>query len=59
MSDTSIEEIRESATVNLVNNMQPKVFKTGKKGFYAQGKITIGGKRYQSQIMMVEIADKK
>ncbi len=58
MSDTSIEEIRESATVNLVNNMQPKVFKSGKDGFYAQGKITIGGKRYQSQIMMVEIASK-
>ncbi len=58
MSDTTIEEIRESATVNLVNNMQPKVFKSGKDGFYAQGKITIGGKRYQSQIMMVEIANK-
>ncbi len=58
MSDTSIEEIRESATVNLVNNMQPKVFKSGKDGFYAQGKITIGGKRYQSQIMMVEITNK-
>ncbi len=58
MSDTTNEEIRESAIVNLVNNMQPKVFKSGKDGFYAQGKITIGGKRYQSQIMMVEIANK-
>ncbi len=58
MSEPTLEEVKESAIVNLVNNLQPKEFKSGKKGFYSQGKITLGAKRYQSQIMLVEIATK-
>ena len=37
----------------------PKDFKTGSKGFYANGKIEIEGKRYQTQIQLVEIGSKK
>jgi len=36
-----------------------KDFKTGSKGFYANGKLEIDGKRYQAQIQLVEIGSKK
>ncbi len=36
-----------------------KNFKTGSRGFHGQGKIEIDGKRYQSQIQLVEIGSKK
>jgi hypothetical protein len=36
----------------------PKDFKTGSRGFYANGKIEIDGKRYQLQIQLVEIGSK-
>ena len=39
--------------------LPPKDFKTGSKGFYANGKIEIEGKRYQAQIQLVEIGSKK
>ncbi len=35
-----------------------KDFKTGSKGFYANGKLEIEGKRYQVQIQLVEIGSK-
>ena len=35
-----------------------KVFKTGSRGFYANGKLEIDGKRYQTQVQMVEIGSK-
>ena len=37
----------------------PKAFKTGSRGYYANGKIEIDGKRYQTQIQLVEIGSKK
>lgn len=57
-SEPTLDQVKESATVNLVNNLLPKEFKSGKKGFYAQGKINLEGRRYQSQIMLVEIVKK-
>jgi hypothetical protein len=36
----------------------PKNFKTGSRGFYANGKIDFEGKRYQVQIQIVEIGSK-
>ena len=36
----------------------PKDFKTGSRGFYAMGKVEIDGKRYQTQIQLVEIGSK-
>ena len=36
----------------------PKAFKTGSRGFYANGKLEIEGKRYQVQVQMVEIGSK-
>ncbi len=39
-------------------SLPEKVFKTGSRGFYANGKIEIEGKRYQAQIQLVEIGSK-
>jgi hypothetical protein len=36
-----------------------KAFKTGSRGYYANKKIEIEGKRYQVQIQLVEIGSKK
>jgi hypothetical protein len=42
-----------------VLSVAPKEFKTGSRGFYANQKTEIGGKRYQVQIQLVEIGSKK
>lgn len=36
----------------------PKNFKTGSRGYYANGKLEMDGKRYQMQIQLVEIGSK-
>lgn len=41
-----------------VMTLPPKEFKTGSKGYYANGKVEIDGKRYQAQIQLVEIGSK-
>ena len=42
-----------------VLTVSQKDFKTGSRGFYANQKLEMGGKRYQVQIQMVEIGSKK
>jgi hypothetical protein len=42
-----------------VFTLPTKDFKTGSKGYYANGKVEIEGKRYQAQIQLVEIGSKK
>jgi len=42
-----------------VMTLPPKDFKTGSKGYYANGKLEIEGKRYQVQLQLVEIGSKK
>ena len=42
-----------------VLTVTPKDFKTGSRGFYANQKIEIGGRRYQLQVQLVEIGSKK
>jgi len=42
-----------------VISLEPKNFKTGSRGFYGNGKIPINGKRYQGNMMLVEIGSKK
>jgi hypothetical protein len=36
----------------------PKEFKTGSKGYFGNAKLELDGKRYQTQIQMVEIGSK-
>jgi len=45
-------------TLLSVMALPPKEFKTGSKGYYANGKMEFDGKRYQVQIQMVEIGSK-
>jgi len=51
------------ATVQLMGEKQnfilmKKDFKTGSRGFHAQGKMMTGGKNYQINILCVEIGSK-
>jgi hypothetical protein len=39
--------------------LKDKIFRTGSIGYYAFGKIAIGGKRYQISCNVVEIGSKK
>jgi hypothetical protein len=41
-----------------VLTVAPKQFKTGSRGYYANGKLELDGKRYQAQIQLVEIGSK-
>lgn len=45
-----------SAYGDLIANA--KVFSTGSRGFYANGKLVIGGKAYQVNVQLVEIGSK-
>lgn len=53
-----IDEVREAAKIYLVDQLAPKIFKSGKTGFFAQGKVVVGEARYQAQIQLVEIQPK-
>ena len=60
MATTSLlAEIKttEGAEVALLT-IPAKEFKTGSRGFYANEKVEIDGKRYQVQIQLVEIGSK-
>jgi hypothetical protein len=57
MSDVNI------AAIQLCGDKQnfildKKDFKTGSKGYYGQGKMMAGGKKYQINIQVVEIGSK-
>ena len=47
----------EGQTLALIQ-VTDKAFKTGSRGFYGNGKIEIAGKRYQTQVQLVEIGSK-
>ena len=40
-------------------SIDPKNFRTGSRGYYANQKLEIDGKRYQVQIQLVEIGSKQ
>jgi hypothetical protein len=39
-------------------DLSKKDFKTGSRGYHGQGKMQVGGKRYQINILCVEIGSK-
>ena len=57
MNDTNLVTIQLKGTKQdfILNE---KDFKTGSRGFHAQGKIQVGDKRYQCNILCVEIGSK-
>lgn len=57
MSDINLVTIQLKGTKQdfILNE---KDFKTGSRGFHAQGKMQVGDKRYQCNILCVEIGSK-
>lgn len=56
---TIIAEIKnDQGQLIAVLTLPPKEFKTGSRGFYANGKTEINGKRYQVQVQLVEVGSK-
>lgn len=51
-------EIKQDGQVVGMMMAEEKTFKTGSRGFYGNGKIAIGEKRYQVQAQLVEIGSK-
>ena len=47
----------EGQTIALLT-VEAKNFKTGSRGYHGQAKIDFDGKRYQTQVQMVEIGSK-
>jgi len=57
MSDVNIATIQLSnEKMNFI--LGKKDFKTGSRGYHAQGKMMAGGKNYQINILCVEIGSK-
>lgn len=57
MSEVNIATIQMNGEKqNFILNK--KNFKTGSRGYHAQGKIQVGDKRYQVNILCVEIGSK-
>ena len=57
MSETNIVSIQLNG-VKQDFILNKKDFKTGSRGYHAQGKMQIGDKRYQCNILCVEIGSK-
>lgn len=51
-------EIKKDGQIVGLMMAEEKTFKTGSRGFYSNGKIAIGEKRYQVQVQLVEIGSK-
>jgi len=58
MSDVDMATIQLKGTKQSFILSGEKNFKTGSKGYHAQGKMQIGGKNYQINILAVEIGSK-
>ncbi|MEJ2280655.1 MAG: hypothetical protein P8X97_01845 [Candidatus Bathyarchaeota archaeon] len=57
MSELNIVTIQLNGK-NQIFNLDKKDFKTGSRGYHAQGKMQVGDKRYQCNILCVEIGSK-
>ena len=54
-----IAELKNGTEVLAKFLVAAKEFKTGSRGYFANGKAEFDGKRYQIQIQLVEIGSKK
>lgn len=53
-----VEVKTDTGQVLALMALPPKVFKSKSRGYWANGKIEIEGKRYQAQFQLVEIGSK-
>ena len=51
-------EVKAGDQVLVALGLAEKQFKTGSRGFHAQGKVEVDGKRYQANFLLVEIGSK-
>ena len=51
-------ELKEEERALMTFELFEKVFKTGSRGFHAQGKVELDGKKYQCNFLLVEIGSK-
>jgi vancomycin permeability regulator SanA len=58
MSNGTQTAVQDGLASLVKAQLEQKNFSTGSKGFYGQGKIEAGGKRYQAQVMAVLIGSK-
>ena len=59
MGTILVAEIKDAEGKSIsILSLPEKEFKTGSKGYYANGKLSIGEKRYQIQVQLVEIGSK-
>jgi hypothetical protein len=56
MADSALLEIEG---VKMALALNPKEFRTGSRGYFAQAKFEVKGKRYQVQVQAVEIGSKQ
>jgi len=42
-----------------VIELEAKNFKTGSRGYHGHGKVPVNGKRYQANLLLIEIGSKK
>lgn len=49
----------DQGQIRQIIGLSPKTFKTGSRGFYGNGKLAVNGKRYQGNMMLIEIGSKK
>lgn len=55
-----IAEIKnEDGKIVTILTVPEKEFKTGSKGYFANSKVDLHGKKYQLQVQLVEIGSKK
>lgn len=57
-TQTLLDTIADEVAALVKDSLQPKVFKTGSRGYLAMGKVTIDGKRYQVNVQAIEIGSK-
>ena len=51
-------EVKSGDQVLTTFELAEEQFKTGSRGFHAQGKVELEGKRYQANFLLVEIGSK-
>ena len=49
---------QQGQTIGIVD-LDAKTFKTGSRGYHGNGKVSVNGKRYQANFMLIEIGSKK
>jgi hypothetical protein len=53
-----MSDINQKLVHMVSSELEPRTFSTGSKGFYATGKVTVAGVRYQAQAQAILVGSK-